>query len=188
VSRRVSRPVVGFVLTLILAGGLGAVWFFFLRGPAGPAEEMVVEEPTEQGTRSVTLFFGDRQGQNLVSERRTITAFVHRDEEVEAVVAELLAGPRSQRAVRTWPEGTRLRGAFYDEGLRLLYLDFNSALVTGDIGGSAMETMTLAALLRTIAVDFPEVELVQVLVDGLEVETLHGHVDLTRPFRTKDWL
>jgi spore germination protein GerM len=188
VSRTVPRPFVLVVIGLVLvAGGVG-VWWLFLRGPAGPGEEMVVEEPTEQGTRSVTLFFGDRQGQGLVSERRTITAYVHRDEEIEAVVAELLAGPRSQRAVRTWPEGTRLRGAFYDEGLHLLYLDFNSSLVTGDIGGSAMETMTLSALLRTIAVDFPEVELVQLLVDGLEVETLHGHVDLTRPFRTKDWL
>ena len=51
-----------------------------------------------------------------------------------------------------------------------------------------METMTLSCVLRTIAIDFPEVEGVQFLVDGLEVETLAGHIDLTRPFRTKDWL
>jgi spore germination protein GerM len=177
------------VLILLLVGGAGFLWWTFLRpGPAALEETEIVEEYEEQGTRSVTLFFGDLRGQNLVSERRTITAYLHRDEEVEAMVAELLRGPMSRSAVRTWPEGTRLRGAFYDDQQRLLYLDFNSALVSGNIGGSTMETLTLGALLRSIAVDFPEVEAVQLLVDGLEVETLYGHIDCTKPFNPQDWL
>lgn len=186
---RIPRSLVAIVLLLLLVAGGVFVWWQFFRQEVAPLDETaVVEEYEEQGMRSVTLYFGDRRGQGLVSERRTITAFLHRDEEMEAMVAELLRGPMSRSAVRTWPAGTRLHGAFYDDQQRLLYLDFNSALVAGDTGGSAMETLTLGALLRSIAVDFPEVEAVQILVDGLEVETLHGHVDCTKPFRPQDWL
>lgn len=185
----IPRALVVIVLLVLLVAGAGFVWWTFLREPVAPLEETaMVDEYEEQGSRSVTLYFGNRQGSGLVSERRTIAAFLHRDEEVEAMVAELLRGPMSRRAVRTWPKGTRLHGAFYDDQQRLLYLDFNHALVAGDTGGSAMETMTLSALLRSIAVDFPEVEAVQILVDGLEVETLHGHIDCTKPFRPQDWL
>ena len=42
--------------------------------------------------------------------------------------------------------------------------------------------------MRTVAIDFPEIESVQILVDGLEVETLGGHIDLTRPLRPENWL
>jgi len=183
---KVPRRLVLAVVIIIVIGGAFVARRILHQAP--PEENAAVEELPEQGTRSVTLFFGDRNAEGFVAERRTIPASLHRDDEVQAVVEELLRGPNSRRAVRTWPKGTRLRGAFYDEDLHLIYLDFNSALVSGDTGGSAMETMTLGALLRTIAVDFPEVMAVQILVDGLEVETLQGHIDCTKPFRPRDWL
>jgi len=184
---KIPRGLVFTVFVVMIALAALFVWKTFLRHPVSE-EAQDMEELEEQGTRSVTLFFGDRNAQGFVAERRSIVASLHRDDEVQAVVGELLRGPNSRRAVRTWPKGTRLRGAFYDEDLHLVYLDFNSALVSGDTGGSAMETMTLGALLRTIAIDFPEVAAVQILVDGLEVETLQGHIDCTKPFRPRDWL
>lgn len=185
----IPRRALVLALSILLVAGAVYLWYAYLRPSTAPPEDQaLVEEFEEQGTRSVTLYFGDRRGSGLVSERRTIAAFLHRDEEMEAMVGELLRGPQSRRAVRTWPKGTRLHRAFYDDQQRLLYLDFNNALVAGDTGGSTMETLTLAALLRSIAVDFPEVEAVQILVDGLEVETLHGHIDCTKPFRPRDWL
>ena len=47
-----------------------------------------------------------------------------------------------------------------------------------------------ALLIRPEIVTEELVEMAQVqfLVDGLEVETLGGHIDLTRPLRTQDWL
>lgn len=181
------RRAVALVLVLALLGG--GAWFLLVKDRGGPGEE--VREGTESldelGTRSITLFYGNRQGDGLVSETRTIQARRHRDEEVEAVVDELLRGPHAQGAVRTVPADTRLRDVFYDEEQRLLYLDFNQALVA-QMGGSTMEILTLASIVRTIAIDFPEVEAVQILIDGLEVETLGGHIDLTRPLRTGDWL
>jgi spore germination protein GerM len=170
----------------LVAGGLVAR---LSQRPAPPtAEAPLVETPDQMGTRSVTLYFGSGDGEGVVSETRTIQSQVHREQEVEAVVTELLRGPQERQSVRLFPEGTRLRRAFYDEEGRVLYLDFTSALVAGQIAGSAMEVLTVTTLLRTIAVDFPEVLAVQLLVDGLEVETLAGHIDLTRPLRAKDWM
>jgi spore germination protein GerM len=150
--------------------------------------ETIMDDGDEVGTRSITLFFANRRGDGLVDEQRTIQARRHRDEEVEAVIGELVRGPTRSGAIRTMPANTRLRGAFYDEEQRLLYLDFNQALVGDQMSGSTTEIMTLTAILRTIAVDFPEVASVQFLINGLEVETLGGHVDLTRPLRPGDWL
>jgi spore germination protein GerM len=179
---------------VLIAGLLVAVasvgWYVFVAlDRSGPDEDLnLTEVDEEQGTRSITVFFGNAEGDGLIDESRTIAAYRHRDEEVEAVLAELLHGPQSSGGVRTVPDGTALRQAFYDEEQRTLYLDFNEALVGEEMTGTTTERMTLAAILRTIAVDFPEVKAVQFLVNGLEVETLGGHLDLTRPLRPGDWL
>ena len=174
-------------LALLLAG---AVVFFFLWEPddSDLAEGVELEAIEEMGTRSVTLYFGNSRADGYVRETRSIQTRLHRDEEVEAVLNELVAGPTGSGAVRTVPEGTVLRRAYYDEGQRLLYLDFSQELVSGLNGGSAMELVTLGALMRTLRADFPEIESVQILVEGLEVETLGGHVDLTRPLRAQEWM
>jgi spore germination protein GerM len=177
-------------LLVVVLGIVAVLLVLRLSRHGGPPseEEKPVELGDELGMRSVTVYFGRFDGEGVVGESRTIQGRAHREEEVEAVVNELLRGPQTPQGLRLFPEATRLRRAFYDEEHRLLYLDFTSALVGGQIGGSAMEIMTLTSLLRTIAVDFPEVLAVQILVDGQEVETLAGHVDLTRPLRAKDWL
>lgn len=185
--RRRGRAGWWLLLGLALVA-VGVVARVAQRQPPAPTQAPAVETPQERGTRSVTLYFGSGDGEGVVGETRTIQSQVHREQEVEAVVNELLRGPQERQSVRLFPEGTRLRRAFYDEDGRVLYLDFTSALVAGQIAGSAMEILTLTTLLRTIAVDFPEVLAVQLLVDGLEVETLGGHIDLTRPLRAKDWM
>lgn len=179
------------VLWILVAVVIGAAaWWFFTLSPDDLQvdESTVVEEAGEMGTRSVTVYFGRRDGDGLIGETRTIQARRHRDEEVEAVMEELVQGPRDRNAVRTLPDNTRLRRAWYDDTQRQLYLDFNRAIVSAEMAGSATETLTVGAILRTIAVDFPEVSAVQILVEGLEVETLGGHLDLTRPLRPGDWL
>ncbi len=172
---------------VVVLGALG-VWLFLPRENAVVDPTVEISDDDGLGTRAITLYFGNAQGDGLVPESRTIQAQRYRDQEVEAVLAELVRGPESSDGIRTMPDGTRLRQAFYDEEQRLLYLDFNRALVAQPMAGSTMEVMTLTAILRTIAVDFPEVRAVQFLVEGLEVETLGGHLDLTRPLRPGDWL
>ena len=179
--------IVGFLLVIVLGG---AVWFAFTfrAEVAEEPEAAVLSDPVELGSRSISLYFSRNDGQGFVRETRTIAVARRRDVEVEIVLAQLLAGPRSEAALHVFPNNSRLRQAFYDEEHRLLYLDFNDAIVTNLNPGSSIELAVMGSLMRTLAADFPEIERVQILVDGLEVETLGGHLDLTRPLRTGDWL
>lgn len=182
---------VGWLLGILLAALLGGAIVFALTYRVDEVEEpdtAILTEPFEVGSRSISLFFARDDGQGFVRESRTIAVARRRDVEVENVVAELLAGPQGQAGMQVFPEKSRLRQAYYDEERRLLYLDFNDALVASLNPGSAIELAVMGSLMRTLAVDFPEIERVQILIDGLEVETLGGHLDLTRPLRTGDWL
>lgn len=185
------KPWVAYAIAGILVITLGgAVWFaltYRAEVEEEPAAE-VLSEPLELGSRSISLFFAKADGQGFVREDRTIAVARRRDAEVEIVLGQLLSGPRSKAAMHVFPDRSRLRQAFYDEERRLLYLDFNGALVANMNPGSAVELAVMGSVMRTLAVDFPEIERVQILVDGLEVETLGGHLDLTRPLRTGDWL
>lgn len=187
------KPWVGWSIAAFVAVVLGgAIWFAMTFRAADDVDEepeaQVLSEPNEVGSRAVSLYFSSADGQGFVRETRTIAVARRRDVEVEIVLGQLLAGPRSQSGLHVFPRECRLRQVFYDEERRLLYLDFNDALVANMNPGSAVELAVMGSIMRTLAVDFPEIERVQILVDGLEVETLGGHLDLTRPLRTGDWL
>jgi germination protein M len=177
------------LLVVVLLLGLGAIAWWWLRQPPSVDETPVsVEDAQTLGTRSVTLYFALPSAEGVRGETRTIAAHLHRDEEVEAVIAQLLAGPDTRGLISAIPDGTRLWHAYFDDAQKLVYLDFSQELVAGLRGGSASELMVLTSLLRTLAVAFPDIESAQILVDGLEVETLAGHIDLTRPLHPGDWL
>ena len=179
---------IAIVLLVVLAGAIRFAMTYRADSVDEEPEAQVLSDPLEVGSRSVSLFFARSDGQGFVRETRTIAVARRRDAEVEVVLGELLTGPRSQGGLHVFPKECRLRQAFYDEEGRLLYLDFNDALVANLNPGSAIELAVMGSIMRTLAVDFPEIERVQILVDGLEVETLGGHLDLTRPLRTGDWL
>jgi spore germination protein GerM len=186
---KLSWPVVILGAVVLFVVG-GAIWFAltFTADVEPEPEGATLSDPLEQGSRAISLYFARADGQGFVRETRTIAVERRRDAEVEIVLGELLSGPQSKAAIGVFPENSRLRQAFYDEERRLLYLDFNDALVANLNPGSAIELAVMGSLMRTLAADFPEIQGVQILVDGLEVETLGGHLDLTRPLRTGDWL
>lgn len=51
-------------------------------------------------------------------------------------------------------------------------------------GGVQSERLALAALVDTLAVNFPRVQQLSIEIDGVPAETLKGHVDLSTPFLT----
>jgi spore germination protein GerM len=68
-----------------------------------------------------------------------------------------------------------------------VYLDFSSELVASHPGGSAAEYCTVASIVRTVGENFPEVQRVQILVDGSQIETIAGHIRADEPFYVRDW-
>ena len=51
----------------------------------------------------------------------------------------------------------------------------------GHAGGSLDELFTVYALVNALALNMNEINAVQILIEGREVDTLKGHVDLRRP-------
>ena len=75
-----------------------------------------------------------------------------------------------------FPKGARLLGATIRDGM--LQLNFSSELTQNFEGGSDDEAALVNAITST-AGSFPNIERVQILVDGKPIESLGGHIDLS---------
>ena len=53
--------------------------------------------------------------------------------------------------------------------------------MTNHEGGSSGELQTIYSIVNTLALSFPEIKEVQILVAGNREETIAGHIDITTP-------
>ena len=70
---------------------------------------------------------------------------------------------------------------------RTAYVDFSREIVDGFTGGSAGEYLLVASLVQTVCANFRDIDAVRILVEGEDVDTIGGHLDVSRPIRPKDW-
>jgi spore germination protein GerM len=96
----------------------------------------------------------------------------------QILIAQLQAAP--QPYISVIPEGTALR-AFYITERGDAFVDLSGAISTAHPGGSFTELLTVYAIVNAVTSNLPAVQRVQLLVDGKEVDTLAGHVDIRRP-------
>ncbi|HPF34052.1 MAG TPA: GerMN domain-containing protein [Candidatus Krumholzibacteria bacterium] len=179
------------VLLLLLGCAAGFLGWYVSRGSGETGlllPAAAVDADAElAGTRSVLIYHLRADGRALLAEERPIPTRDRLDEDLRAVLDALLAADLPNGAVRVFPSGTRLQSVFHDVDQGRIVLDFNSRLVSGHPGGVAAEQATLRVLLRTIAVNFPEIRSVGLLVDGRQTETLAGHVRCDRPLVPARW-
>jgi hypothetical protein len=175
---------IGVVALLLLAGGL---WLVTRppESPEPPAPKRV--ETVPEGTRDVTLYFADADAPDIRAETRELAVGRRVDEQVRQVIEALIAGPAREDAVSAIPAGTQLLSVMVDADSGTVYLDFSSELVAAHPGGSAAEYCTVASIVRTVGENFPELQQVQLLVDGLQVESIAGHVRADQPFFVREW-
>jgi spore germination protein GerM len=130
----------------------------------------------------------------VVSEDGTRLAGVERDvpygegaEQARAIMAAQLE-PTTDPIVSPIPPGTRLRGLFLtDRGDA--YVDVSGEFVSAHPGGSLNELLAVYAVVNALTANLPAVHGVQILVEGREVATLAGHVDLRQPLvRDLSWV
>jgi spore germination protein GerM len=136
--------------------------------------------PEQTAVRELKLFFGNVEGKALEAEKRTIKKGPPRGVEVkikEALEA-LIEGPKSALN-STMPEGTRLLSVEIKD--RTAHVNFNGAIIENHPGGSSGELQTIYSIVNTITLNFPEIEAVQILVEGSKRETLAGHIIINFP-------
>lgn len=143
---------------------------------------IVISEPTETQVQKCTLFFFDINSLRLAGEERELDLSQDVTERLKQTITALLSGSVSG-LYQIIPKGTLLYEVYVDEQ-STAYLDFSHHLKDGHIGGTTSEALTVAAILRTVKMNFPDdIRKVQILIEGLETDTIGGHVDISKPLR-----
>ena len=131
---------------------------------------------------SVQLFFASKMGFSLGVETREVKGEKSSlQQQIRRALAELIKGPTQADLVPTIPVGTKLRGFYLDKN-GIGYADFSNEMIKNHPGGSWGELITIYSVVNTVIKNFPQVRQVKLLINGLEVETLRGHLDLRRAF------
>lgn len=126
-----------------------------------------------------TLFYVAEDGNRLVGVDREV-AYAEGPVDQARRLMEALVEPIEKPLLQAIPADTKLRTLFItDTGDA--YVDFTPELSSKHPGGSLSELLTVYAIVDTLTVNLPAIVRVQILVDGKEVDTLAGHVDLRRP-------
>jgi spore germination protein GerM len=96
------------------------------------------------------------------------------------VLNTLLAGPVDGE-LRTLPPDAVLL-AFYMLPDGTAVADFSEALATAIPSGIESEQLAVDSISKTLEANVPQVRWLKILIHGQEVDTLAGHLDLTRTF------
>lgn len=130
--------------------------------------------------QDITLYFSDDQAMYLKPEIRTVTVEKARQEEQirEAVINELIKGPRDSNLYQTIPPETKLLGIEVKD--QIAYVDFSEEIRSKHWGGSTGEIMTMGSIVNSLT-ELEDIEQVLVLIEGETQETLVGHLDISEP-------
>lgn len=171
-------------LTLITAAALGGGTWLTVRAlnrpAATPAAAATAARPPEAARRiKATLFYVAADGRRLAAAERDVLHAEGVPEQARRIVEALLE-PAPDGLSSAIPAGTALRGVYLgDRGDA--YVDFTGSLRTNHPGGSDSEILTVYAIVSALTANLPAITSVQILIEGHEVDTLAGHVDLRRP-------
>lgn len=181
------RAIIGAVVFMVAA--LVIWWVLFVAVPRWNRGGDVPEDAAAaapQGQPDVaqrkitaTLYFISDDGMSLVPVQREVAFGDPVVEQARQIIEAQLAIVQQPLASAV-PIGTKLRAVFLsDKGDAFVDL---SAEVTGNHPGGALdELFTVYTIVNALTVNLPAISRVQILVDGKEVDTLAGHVDLRQP-------
>ncbi|MEX2356667.1 MAG: GerMN domain-containing protein [Thermaerobacterales bacterium] len=176
-TRRAMVWIGVWVLAAVMVAGCGDLLGFGRPGSGSGEEPGDSDRDPEPENVVITLYFADHQAQHAVPEQRVIELAAGGDAETVLVAAmgELLRGPEDPYLFGVLPSETVLIAAELDGGLARV--DLNAA---STVAGSAAELIALRAIAYTLT-DLPDVERVQLLIEGRSDASLGGHVTLEQP-------
>ena len=145
-------------------------------GAAAPAPA----PPAASGRKiKARLFYVADNGMKLTSIERDVAYGEGAVAQAREIISAQIA-PVVEPLVSAVPPGTALRAVFISESGEA-FVDLSHDVVSSHSGGTLGELLTVYTLVNALTENLPAITAVQVLVDGKEVETLSGHIDLRRP-------
>lgn len=179
------------LIVVVLAIAAAAAWGLFVFLPrlvadrtatATTAEGAPESRPAEpQRKITATLFYISEDGMSLVATKREVPFGEAPAEQARAIVAEQLREAPAPLASAI-PAGTALRALFIGERGDA-FVDLSGDVRARHTGGTLDELFTVYAIVNALTVNLPAITRVQILIDGQEVDTLAGHVDLRHPLQ-----
>ena len=145
--------------------------------PSKPAPNLPAKNEKTEQSLNVKVYYPDDSGVRLVEVEREIIV----DESVDkytAAVEALMEEPEEENLTTIFPKHAAIRSVTVHDGLATV--DFDGGILKGFVGGSTGEEFLIGSVVDTLT-NFPEVKRVKFLVDGKEIETLSGHMDLSTP-------
>jgi len=154
------------VVALLVAVWLAARW-----GDRLEQQDPLWFAPHEE----VTLYFAAPDAIGLAAEKRWLPVT---ETDVEGRLRALVEGPRRRDLSPTLSPRTQIRGVSVVGDT--VVVDFDLTLVREHPGGSTGEILTVFSVVNTLT-EIPGIRKVAWRIEGQPVETLVGHLDLTRP-------
>lgn len=187
-----------------ILGGLGFViaavslwWVLFIGVPrwyrSADTPQAQAAAPTAATTEAAqrkitaTLYFVGADGLSLVPVQREVLFGEPVVEQARRIIEAQLA-PAVPPLLSAVPTDTSLRALYLSERGDA-FVDLSAEVTTKHTGGSMDEILTVYTIVNALTVNLPAITRVQILVDGKEVDTLAGHVDLRNPLsRNLAWV
>ncbi len=164
------------IFALVLGLILWAIWPSGQTLTESSAGQYLTLEP-----RDIVLYFVDSSGFSLVSEEQQIAGCNDERQCIAQTLEALASG--SQQFQPVLPARTRILGVEVEGDLARI--NFSRDIVDMHPGGSLSELLTVYGLTNTLAVNFPVLRRLQILVEGKIEPTLRGHVDISRPIKAE---
>lgn len=157
------------------------------RDPDAPRETVTPEPATPARLIHATLFYVSDDGGALVASGRDVPYGGTPGEQARHILeAQVRTAPGGLASAI--PRETVVRTVYLTPN-GTAYVDFGPEIVTHHSGGSLNEALTIYAIVNALTVNLPDITAVQILVDGRDVDTLAGHLDLRRPIgRNTAWV
>ena len=124
--------------------------------------------------KKAVIYFANEEGK-LVGRNTEIESGATVLDDIKAVITAECAAPGVSGLLNAVPAGAAVRNIFIDDK-RCVYLDFERSFVERHAGGTAGESLTLDALKKTIAANYPELDSLVILVEGKELASIAGHI------------
>ena len=186
------RRVAGLVALTAAAAGLA--WLLFAGLPrwygapdGGDARVTPGGQAASVRKIKARLFYVSDDGTKLTGVEHDVPYAEGTVDQAKAILSAQIA-PADEPLVSAVPQGTTLRALFVTAAGEA-YVDLSRELMAAHPGGSLNELLTIYTLVDALTLNLPAISSVQLLVDGKEVDTVAGHVDVRRPLlKNLDWI
>lgn len=183
------------LIAAVVAVGIAVGWLLFVGLPRWYGQPAVATAPPAPSTTpaddvrkiKVRLFYVAADGTRLVGVEHEVPFATEPAAQARNIVEAQIAAVQPP-LVSAVPAGTTLRALFVTAD-GTAFVDLSPEIATAHPGGSINELLTVYALVQALTANLPAISAVQLLVDGHEVDTLAGHVDIRRPLpRDDSWV